>query len=317
MEGRIALRPVDSVDVTLLVDNSIDLLLPSDERAHRPPLAREWFEKSQLRAEHGFSALVTLRRQGSDTSLLYDAGLTPDTLSHNLDVVEISLDQLHAIVLSHGHGDHHGGLEGLIRRVGRKRMPLVLHPDAWKTRKVVFPTGAEMDLPPPEKKALERQDVELLEREGPSLLVRDSALVSGKVERTTDFEQGFPLHWARGASGWEPDKMIWDDQNLICHLQGKGLVVVSGCSHAGTINILRNARRMTGVDRVHAFIGGLHLTGGSYGTIIPRTVAELEAINPTYIVPGHCTGWKAQQEIGRRLPAAYLSPSVGTRFHFG
>ncbi len=316
MEERIALRPVDSVDVTLLVDNAIDILLPSDERARRPPWARDWFEKSQLRAEHGFSALVTLRRDGEETNLLYDAGLTPDTLVHNLDVLEISPSRLHAIVLSHGHGDHHGGLEGVIRRVGRRQMPLVLHPDAWKTRKIVFPTGTEVNMPPPDREALERHDVELLEREGPSLLVGESALVSGRVERTTDFEQGFPLQWARGASGWEPDRMIWDDQNLICHVKGKGLVVVSGCSHAGAINILRNARRITGTAPIHAFVGGLHLTGGSFESIVPRTVAELEAIRPTYIVPGHCTGWRAQLEIGHRLPDAYLPSSVGTRFHF-
>lgn len=316
MEERIGLRPVDSVDVTLLVDNSIDVLLASDDRAHRLPMARDWFSKPQLLAEHGFSTLVTLRRDGKETTILYDAGLRPDTLAHNLDVLGVSLKQLDAIVLSHGHGDHHGGLEGLIRRVGRKGMPLVLHPDAWKTRKIVFPTGAEIDLPTPDRTTLARLDVEVLEREGPSLLVGDSALVSGKVERTTEFEQGFPLQWARGASGWEPDKMVWDDQNLICHVKGRGLVVISGCSHAGAINILHNARRITGVEPVHAFVGGLHLTGGLFESIIPRTLSELETIRPDYIVPGHCTGWKAQQEIGRRLPGAYLQPSVGTRFHF-
>ncbi len=316
MEGPIALRPVDSVDVTLLVDNAIDILLPSDDRTHRPPWARDWFVQSQLRAEHGFSALVSLRRREEETTFLYDAGLGPDTLTHNLDALEISLNDLNAIVLSHGHGDHHGGLEGLIRQAGRKRLPLVLHPDAWKTRKIVFPTGAEVDMPPPDRAALMRHDVELLEREGPSLLYGESALISGRVERTTDFEQGFPLQWALGASGWQPDPMIWDDQNMICHVKGKGLVIVSGCSHAGAINIIRNAQRITGVPLIHAFVGGLHLSGGISEPIVSRTVAELETIKPGYLVPGHCTGWKAQQEIGRRLPDAYLQPSVGTRFHF-
>jgi 7,8-dihydropterin-6-yl-methyl-4-(beta-D-ribofuranosyl)aminobenzene 5'-phosphate synthase len=316
MDGRVSLRPVDSVDITLLVDNAVDALLPSTEQAKRPPLSRDWVKSPQLRAEHGFSTLVTLRRDGAETNLLYDAGLSPDTLSHNLDVLGISLDDLQAIVLSHGHGDHHGGLEGLLRKVGRRRLPMILHPDAWKTRKIVFPTGAEVDLPPPDRRMLEQQDVEILEREGPSLLMGDSALVSGKVERTTEFEQGFQIHWARGASGWKQDKMIWDDQNLICHVKGKGLVVVSGCSHAGAINILRNARRITGVAPIHAFVGGLHLTGGSLELTISQTMSELEQINPAYLIPGHCSGWKAQQEIGRRLPKAFLQASVGTRYHF-
>ncbi len=316
MDHLVPLRPADSVDVTVLVDNSVDLLLPSDVHAIRPPVVGDWMGRPFPRAEHGFSALVTLRSRGEETRLLYDAGLTGETLAHNLTALDLSLRDVRALVLSHGHGDHHGGLEGLLREVGRKRLPLILHPDAWKTRKIVFPTGAECSMPPPDRAVLARADVELLEREGPSFVFGDTALVSGRVERVTDFEKGFPIQWARGASGWEPDPMIWDDQNLICHVKGKGLVIVSGCSHAGVINIVRNACRLTGVERVHAFVGGLHLTGGIFERIIPPTMAALEDIRPDYIIPGHCTGWKARQEIGRKFPSAYLESSVGTRFHF-
>ena len=316
MPDPVQLRPVDSVDVTILVDNSIDVFLRNEPRAVRPSIGGDWKSRPQLRAEHGFSALVTIRAHGAETRIMYDAGLTSDTLSHNLTALEVSLRDVNAIVLSHGHGDHHGGLEGLLREVGRKRHPLILHPDAWKTRKAVFPTGAEAKLPPPDRAMLNREDVDILEREGPSFLFGDTALVSGRVERGTDFEKGFPVQWAQGASGWEPDPMVWDDQNLICHVKGKGLVVVSGCSHAGTVNILHNARRLTGVDHIHAFVGGLHLTGPAFEPIIPPTVAELEKIRPDFLVPGHCTGWKARQTLGVRMPGAYLESSVGTRFHF-
>lgn len=316
MDAPVPLAPVDSADVTILVDNSVDLLLASDERAQRPRLARDMLKEPLVRAEHGFSALITLRRNGAESRIMYDAGLTGEVLRHNLTALELSLKEVDAIVLSHGHGDHHGGLEGLLREIGRKKLPLVLHPDAWRSRKLVFPTGAEANLPPPDRSVLARADVELLEKEGPSYLFGSSALVSGKVERVSDFEQGFALHWARGKSGWEPDPMIWDDQNLVCEVKGKGLVILTGCGHAGAINILRNAQRLTGVDRVHALIGGLHLTGKVFEPIIPPTVAELERIRPDFLVPGHCTGWRARHEIGRRLPDAYLESSVGTRFHF-
>ena len=317
MGSPIPLAPVDSADVTVLVDNSLDLLLRSDSRAHRPPLAPDWLERPLVRAEHGFSALVTLRRGGAETRIVYDAGLTGEVLRHNLEALELSLKDVDAIVLSHGHGDHHGGLEGLLREIGRKHLPLILHPDSWRSRKIVFPTGAEANLPPPDRSVLARAEVELLEKEGPSYLFGTSALVSGKVERVTDFEQGFPLHWARGKSGWEPDPMIWDDQNLICEVKGKGLVVLTGCGHAGAINIVRNARRLTGVDRIPALIGGLHLTGAVFEPIIAPTVTELERLRPDFVVPGHCTGWRARHEISHRLPEAYLESSVGTRFHFG
>jgi 7,8-dihydropterin-6-yl-methyl-4-(beta-D-ribofuranosyl)aminobenzene 5'-phosphate synthase len=82
------------------------------------------------------------------------------------------------------------------------------------------------------------------------------------------------------------------------------------------INVLRHAQHITGIDKVYAFVGGLHLTGGLFEAIIPQTIAELANIGPTIIVPGHCTGWKATHEVARKLPDAYIQTSVGTRLHF-
>src|SRR5258708_38934997 len=113
------------------------------------------------------------------------------------------------------------------------------------------------------------------------------------------------------------DSGIWDDQGVCSNVKDKGLVVLSSCSHAGVINVLRHAQRLTGIDKVYAFVGGLHLTGGLFEPIIPRTIAELAAIEPAIVVPGHCTGWKATHELARQLPQAYLQTSVGTRLHFG
>jgi 7,8-dihydropterin-6-yl-methyl-4-(beta-D-ribofuranosyl)aminobenzene 5'-phosphate synthase len=137
------------------------------------------------------------------------------------------------------------------------------------------------------------------------------------VERNTDFEKGFPLQLAQHGSDWEADTWIWDDQGVVCHVKDKGLVVLSSCSHAGVINVLRHAQRITGIDKIHAFVGGLHLTGGLFEAIIPRTIDELAQIAPQVVVPGHCTGWKATHELARRLPNVYIQTSVGTRLHFG
>src|SRR5207253_424693 len=112
------------------------------------------------------------------------------------------------------------------------------------------------------------------------------------------------------------DTWIWDDQAVVVHVRGKGLVVLSSCSHAGAINVLRHAQRLTGVPRIYAFVGGMHLTGGLFEAIIPRTLAELAALEPEVVVPGHCTGWRATQALGVKLPAAYLPSNVGTRLHF-
>lgn len=313
MTDRVALEPIDAADVTIVIDNSIDLLLTNERVAQRAPLYADWSERQQLIAEHGYSLLLTIQHNGSREAILYDAGLGRKTAVHNLDVLGLSVRDIRAVVLSHGHADHHGGLEGLYDRVGRRHMPLVLHPDAWRERRVVFPTGHEIRMPPPSHNDLDREGWDIIEERGPSLLLENKVLVTGQVDRVTDFEKGFPLQHVHTDHGWEPDTWIWDDQAVVCHVKGKGLVVLSSCSHAGVINVLKHAQRLTGIDHVYAFVGGLHLTGGLFEPIIPRTINELATIGPEIVVPGHCTGWKATHELARQLPHTYLQTSVGTR----
>jgi 7,8-dihydropterin-6-yl-methyl-4-(beta-D-ribofuranosyl)aminobenzene 5'-phosphate synthase len=218
--------------------------------------------------------------------------------------------------MSHGHADHHGGLEGVIKRIGRKRLPMILHPDIWLTRKVVFPTGAEINLPPPNRGDLEREEVEIVEERGPSLLLNSKILVTGQVERTTDFEKGFPPQRAFINGSWQPDQWVWDDQGVVVNVKNRGLVVLSSCSHAGSINVMRHARNITGVEKIYAFMGGMHLTGAIMEPLINPTLEAMADIKPDYVIPGHCTGWKAMHRLSSMLPEAYIQPSVGTRFQF-
>jgi 7,8-dihydropterin-6-yl-methyl-4-(beta-D-ribofuranosyl)aminobenzene 5'-phosphate synthase len=277
----------------------------------------EWSSRDQLRAEHGYALLVQTWVGDETHTVVYDAGLSPSTFLWNCDVLEIRPDQVEAILLSHGHADHHGGLEGLFRCLGKRRMPVVLHPDIWRERRVVFPTGNEISMPPPSRGDLDREEWQIIEERGPSLLLNDTILVTGQVDRVTEFEKGFALQQALDEHGhWAPDTWIWDDQAVVVHVDGLGLVVLSSCSHAGAINVLKHSQHITGVERVHAFIGGLHLTGGLFEAIIPQTVAALVEMQPKLVVPGHCTGWRATHELARQLHAAYMQPSVGTTFTF-
>lgn len=309
------LAPVDSVEATVLVDNVSDALLAPTTVAARPAPTLQW-DHDQLLAEHGYSLLITVEFGGRTETILYDAGFTKHTAVHNLDVLQRSIQGLRAVVLSHGHADHHGGLAGMIARVGRRGMPLVLHPDAWLDRKIVFPDGTEVAAPPPNRMDLDREGVELLEERGPTLLLDGHILVSGQVDRVTDFEPGFPVQYRRSEKGWEPDFMVADDQGVIVNLRNKGLVVFSSCSHSGVVNVLLNARRITGVDHLHAFVGGCHLTGAIMEPVIPRTLDEFGKLGLDWIVPGHCTGWRATHALSHRMPNAYVQGSVGTRLRF-
>jgi 7,8-dihydropterin-6-yl-methyl-4-(beta-D-ribofuranosyl)aminobenzene 5'-phosphate synthase len=313
---KVELAPLDRVEVLSLMDNSVDVLMASTPVAKRAERHRNAFERPQLRAEHGVSMLVTIERAGHRTQFLFDTGVTPDGVLHNLNALELRLNDIQALILSHGHTDHCGGISGMLDRYGQWRMPILLHPDAFRTRRQVQLDGKISDLIPPSRQDLEREGIDLLVERGPSFLFEQSVLITGQVERTTDFEKGMPTQQALIDDEWQPDPWIYDDQAIVMHLRGKGLIILTGCGHAGVINTIRDARRQTGVEPIHAVLGGFHLTGAIFEPIIAPTVAALKEIQPAVLVPEHCTGWKAHLALARELPDAYTPNSVGTRMIF-
>jgi 7,8-dihydropterin-6-yl-methyl-4-(beta-D-ribofuranosyl)aminobenzene 5'-phosphate synthase len=318
----ITLEPVDEIVITTLVDNSYDGLMVDMGPARRAAMGRTPTEPAPhfeggvtfpgLRAEHGFSALVTVRRGGHTHTLLFDAGVSAGGLAHNVERLGIDASSIEAAVLSHGHFDHAGGLVGLARLRGRAGLPITLHPLVWTRRRAAFPNQLPWELPVLSRRAIEAEGFEVIERRQPSLLLDGSVLISGEVDRTTDFETGMPFHEAHHDGRWEPDPLILDDQALVVHLRGEGLVVLTGCGHSGAVNIARYAMRLTGVDRLHALLGGFHLTGPAFEPIIEPTVAALTDLAPAVIVPAHCTGWRAQHRLAATLPDAFVPNAVGT-----
>ncbi|MGW5416706.1 MBL fold metallo-hydrolase [Actinomadura geliboluensis] len=320
----IALEPVDEVEIVTLVDNVYDALLTDGERTRRAGAGKgavtaPQFEEGRtfagMVAEHGFSALVTVRRGDRSTTLLFDTGLSPDAMVTNADRLGLDLGGIQAVVLSHGHFDHAGGLAGLADRRGVRSLPMVVHPLAWTRRRLAVPGREPEELPTLSPRALAGEGFEVIERREPSLLLDGSVLITGEVDRTTEFERGMPPpHQAWTGSGWVHDPLVADDQALVVHVRDRGLVVLTGCGHAGAVNIVRHARRLTGVDRLHALVGGLHLGGPAFEPVIPPTVAALTDLAPSLLVPGHCTGWRAQHALAAALPDAWVQSSSGTTY---
>jgi 7,8-dihydropterin-6-yl-methyl-4-(beta-D-ribofuranosyl)aminobenzene 5'-phosphate synthase len=314
MAPLLPLPALDGVEITTVMDNSLDLLMASTSVAKRFPVHRDLFSPHQLRAEHGVSFLVTMLHQGKRETLLFDTGVTPDGALYNLELLGIDLGSIQAIVLSHGHTDHTQGLNGLLDKLGKRRLPILLHPDAFLKRRIVVNDQVSIDLPPPSLHDLSREGIELLVERGPSFLINGTILVTGQIERTTDFEKGIPIQQAEIDGTWQPDPWVYDDQAMVIHVRNKGLVVITGCGHAGVINIVHQARSQTGVEQVYAVLGGFHLTGALFEPIIPQTIEALQKIHPAVIVPAHCTGWRATQRIAQTMPDAYTPNSVGTTF---
>ncbi|MEU7763970.1 MBL fold metallo-hydrolase [Nocardia sp. NPDC049190] len=320
----IVLEPVDEVVVTTLVDNSYDALMGDVGPARRarnatiPKVDAPQFVDGRthtgLVAEHGFSTLVTTRRGGASHTVLFDTGVSPTGMATNFHRLGLDAGDIEVVVLSHGHFDHTGGLSGLVELRGRCGLPLVVHPLVWTRRRLALPDQPAWELPTLSRSALEAEGLAVIERRQPSLLLDGSVLITGEVDRTTDFEHGLPNHEAWRDGRWEPDPTILDEQALVVQVRGKGLVVLTGCGHAGAVNIARHALRLTGVDRLHALLGGFHLTGAAFEPIIEPTVAAFVDMAPEVLVPAHCTGWKAQHRIAAALPDAFIPNAVGTSF---
>lgn len=309
------LNEIDQVEVTCLVDDHGDLLLPSTPVAHRPPLRESWYEKPPI-AVHGFSVAVTLEISEIKHRVLFDSGLSPWAVSYNVDALDFDLSYCEMVILSHGHIDHTGGLLDIRKKMNASRIPLIAHKDAFKSRLFKFHDENIINLPPPNKSLLVQAGYDIMEKNSPSMWLNDSILVTGEIPRTNNFEKGLPNHYSEEDGKMESDPVVKDDQAIVLNIQDKGLVIITGCGHSGIINTINYAKKLTGEDRVHAILGGMHLEGGIFDSIIPRTVDELEKHKPRFIIPCHCSGFKVTNEIARRMPATLIPNSVGTNYIF-
>ena len=326
-----SLEPVDSADVLILVDNVTDGLstVPAFVETEIAGLDRRrgsvWVMGGNCLccAAHGLACLVTLRVGDTTRTLLFDTGPEDGTFEQNVSRLGVDLGPVEAMVLSHGHWDHGGAMLRalqLIRdRNGGRRIPVHMHPDMFRRRAAKLPNGIfrpMLDVPSAE--ALADHGGDVVSSGEPQPLVDGRAWLSGEIPRLTAYERGLPGQHRRtlDGTGWELDELLMDERFLAFHVAGKGLVVLTACSHAGVINVLTEARARFSNIPLYAVLGGLHLSG-SNEKIIPETVAALGGFGLSVIAAGHCTGWRALSALATAYGDDTVAPlAVGKRFMF-
>jgi 7,8-dihydropterin-6-yl-methyl-4-(beta-D-ribofuranosyl)aminobenzene 5'-phosphate synthase len=308
--GDLQLLEADSLEVTIVVDNYTDVFMESTEVIKRPrPIPG-----TELLAEHGLSCLLKVQSNSDEHWVLMDAGISPTCFLHNATVLGLDFPRIASVVLSHGHFDHFGGLIAFLTRAS-KGIPLVLHPEAFLERRINLPFTGPQEMPGLDEAALNETGVSIYKARKASTLASGHILVTGSVERVTDFEKGFPWAEAKVNGKWVVDP-IDDDQAVVVKVKDKGLIIVSGCSHSGIINIVKYAQKLTQTEKVYAVLGGFHLGGPLFESIVEPTIEEMKKIGPDLIAPMHCTGWKAANQFALKMPEQFQMNVVGTTYVF-
>jgi 7,8-dihydropterin-6-yl-methyl-4-(beta-D-ribofuranosyl)aminobenzene 5'-phosphate synthase len=333
-----AVPEVDRLAVRVVTDNIVIQFIPSEKRdgltierrtgGNTTPDAPP---RAALIGEWGLALHAESQAAGETRHVLIDFGYTPEVLNNNMAILKIDPSLFDAMVLSHGHYDHFGGMVGFLNANKGKlkgKLPLYVGgEDAFCLRKNAGGSFGAID-----RRAIMDADLSLMMSEGPAL-VADHAFTTGRIGQTS-FEK--PLRATQeiiglfDGFGCFPDKMpaaknigqyIPDDFDheiaTTYMVKGKGLVVLTSCSHRGVINAVKQAQMVSGIDRVHAVIGGFHIVPPLGDDYIEQTIDAFREIDLDYLIPGHCTGDRFYDLARGALGDKVIHSAVGTRFIFG
>ena len=327
---------VDKLAVRIVTDNIVINFVPNETRdsltierrgGNTTPDAPP---RTALQGEWGLAMHAESQIGSEVRHVLVDFGYTPEVLLNNIGVLKIDPSVFDALVLSHGHYDHFGGMVGFLNAVKGKLKPklpfFVGGEDAFCLRKNPGGNFGALD-----RRAILDADLSLMMADG-SAIVADHAFTTGRITQRS-FEK--PLLPTREIVGifdgfgcfpekMPPEKNIGDyipddfDHEIATNyvVKGKGLVVLTSCSHRGVINAVRQAQEVSGVDKVHAVIGGFHIVPPLGDDYIRYTLAEFKQIDPDYLIPGHCAGDRFYDLARDALGDKVIHSAVGARYVF-
>ncbi len=318
---------VDRLEVLVVVDNVTDSLSSNSNVA-----VSEWtglLTAGRLQllsgpctccAHHGLSLLITAYVGNAKHTVLFDTGPEAATFLRNADILGVDFSVVEAMVLSHGHWDHGGGLVAAIEKTykarNRQRVDCLMHPGMFAERALQRPNGELLKFESvPAANALADAGANVLSTREPQFIADGAFYVSGEIPRVTPYETGFPGHVRLGADGqsWEPDPLIMDERFVSVHVKDKGQFIFSACSHAGVVNVLTHARSLFPSVPLYGVMGGLHLAGATE-KIIPETIADLKQFGLKLLAPGHCTGWRAISAMAKVFGDGLVPSAVGKRY---
>lgn len=317
------LLTADRVEILVLVDNITDSL------SSTPPFVTlEWprLRRFGMRlvaggalccVNHGLSLVVTAHGpDGAARTVLFDGGPVDYAVERNGTRLGVDFGAIEAVVLSHGHWDHAGGIPQALAMIraanGNRAVPLHLHPGMFGEIGSRQPDGGVLPaapIPPPHDWSV--MGAEPVLATTPYTIAGDLVWISGEIPRRTAYETGLPNQVKRAGpeEEWRPDGLLMDERALALRIRGKGLLVLSACSHAGIVNVLHHVRESFPGEPIFAAMGGLHLSGDTEAAI-PETVRDLSQFGLAHIFPAHCTGWRAVNALERAFGEPVVVPAA-------
>ncbi|MGB2964808.1 MAG: MBL fold metallo-hydrolase [Anaerolineales bacterium] len=318
----------NNVSLTVLVDNKADLIVESSDRVM-------YFSDKPLLAEHGLSVLIQL--DDSEDKILWDAGVSKIALMENIRRMKLDITTIKHIALSHGHSDHYMAMTEVLNGLDllptgedwgaditindvkawftASRIPLIAHPAAFRERWKQKDDGNLVGpFKPPPQEEWRAAGAEIILSEGPYQL-KPGCWITGYIPRNSfEYSGRSDRRRYRVGSEIKPDDLE-DDQAIVINVKKKGLVVLSGCAHSGIVNTVEYAKEISGIQKVHAVIGGFHLAQADEDEI-NQTVDYFLEIQPQLVVPGHCTGFKAISRLAQAMPDQFVEGVVGATYLF-
>jgi len=305
----------ERLEILVIVDNVLDMLSSTPRFVQRETQVLRRFGMTRTAGEclccasHGLSLLITAHGPGGPRTMLFDGGPVDMSMARNAPRLGVNFAAIDAMMLSHGHWDHAGGLPQALSLLPEgKRVPLYLHPGMFAERGMRQSDGGVLPMDPvPTAAGWAAMGADPVVSAEPLSVLDGLFQISGEIPRVTDYERGLPGQVARTDenAAWVADELLMDERFLAVRLKDKGLVIFSACSHAGVVNVLHEARRLFQGEKLHAVMGGFHLSGENEA-LIPQTVRDLGGFGLDLIIPAHCTGWRAVNALER----AYGEPMV-------